>query len=84
MTNLLRQSVYRRLAGYEDVNDAQRLSVDPVMRAATGKSCWNRSYNGMKTIKERSAFVVMPHLQSLRSMNTLKKKGSCMMILNIC
>jgi hypothetical protein len=37
MTNLLRQSVYSRLAGYEDVNDAQRLSVDPVMRAVTGK-----------------------------------------------
>ncbi len=37
MTNLVRQSVYSRLAGYEDVNDAQRLSVDPVMRAVTGK-----------------------------------------------
>jgi len=37
MTNLLRQSVYSRLAGYEDVNDAQHLSVDPVMRAVTGK-----------------------------------------------
>jgi hypothetical protein len=37
ITNLLRQSVYIRLAGYEDVNDAQRLSVDPVMRAVTGK-----------------------------------------------
>jgi hypothetical protein len=37
MTNLLRQSVYSRLAGYEDVNDAERLSVDPVMRAVTGK-----------------------------------------------
>ena len=38
MTNLLRQSVYSRLAGYEDVNDAERLSVDPVMRAVTGKN----------------------------------------------
>ena len=37
MINLLRQSVYSRLAGYEDVNDAQRLSIDPVMRAVTGK-----------------------------------------------
>ena len=37
MSNLLRQSVYTRLAGYEDVNDAQRLSVDPVMRSVTGK-----------------------------------------------
>ena len=34
---LLRQSVYSRFAGYEDVNDAERLSVDPVMRAITGK-----------------------------------------------
>ena len=34
---LLRQSVYSRLAGYEDVNDAERLSIDPVMRAITGK-----------------------------------------------
>jgi len=27
LTDLVRQSVYRRLAGYEDVNDAERLSV---------------------------------------------------------
>ena len=33
---LLRQSIYSRLAGYEDVNDAERLSVDPVMRAIIG------------------------------------------------
>jgi len=31
MTSLLRRSVYSRLAGYEDVNDAQRLSLDSVM-----------------------------------------------------
>ena len=30
-------SVYSRLAGYEDVNDAERLAVDPTMRAITGK-----------------------------------------------
>ena len=32
----LRQSIYSRLAGYEDVNDAQRLCVDPAMRAVVG------------------------------------------------
>jgi hypothetical protein len=29
LADLLRQSVYSRLAGYEDVNDAERLSQDP-------------------------------------------------------
>ena len=38
MPTLLRQSIYSRLAGYEDVNDAEQLSVDPVMRAITGKN----------------------------------------------
>lgn len=37
LPTLIRQSVYSRLAGYEDVNDAERLSIDPVMRAITGK-----------------------------------------------
>jgi len=30
------QSVYGRLAGYEDVNDADRLALDPVMRQVVG------------------------------------------------
>src|SRR5262249_3318536 len=36
MTALLRQSIYSRLAGYEDVNDAERLCVDPAMRTVVG------------------------------------------------
>ncbi len=34
---LLRQSIYSRLAGYEDTNDAERLSVDPAMRQIVGE-----------------------------------------------
>ena len=36
MVGLLRQSVFGRLAGYEDTNDAERLSVDPSMRYVVG------------------------------------------------
>src|SRR5262249_14834383 len=36
LTALLRQSIYSRLAGYEDVNDAERLCIDPAMRALVG------------------------------------------------
>ncbi len=37
MPTLLRQSIYSCLADYEDVNDAEQLSIDPVIRAITGK-----------------------------------------------
>jgi len=37
MAGLLRQSVFGRLAGYEDVNDAERLAHDPTMRAVVGR-----------------------------------------------
>ena len=33
---LLRQSIYSRLAGYDDTNDADRLSQDPAMRVVVG------------------------------------------------
>src|SRR5262245_6145243 len=36
LTALLRQSIYSRLSGYEDVNDAERLCLDPALRAVVG------------------------------------------------
>lgn len=40
--DLLRQSVYSRLAGYEDVNDAERLSQDPTFRLIGSERIWDR------------------------------------------
>jgi hypothetical protein len=42
LADLLRQSVYSRLAGYEDVNDAERLSQDPSFRLIGSKKTWDR------------------------------------------
>jgi len=42
LTGLLRQSVFGRLAGYEDVNDAERLAHDPVMRAVVDRAGLDR------------------------------------------
>jgi hypothetical protein len=36
LAGLFRQSVFGRVAGYEDVNDAERLRHDPAMRRIVG------------------------------------------------
>jgi Transposase DDE domain group 1 len=43
LVGLLRQSVFSRLAGYEDVNDAERLARDPAMRAIVGREMIDRA-----------------------------------------
>src|ERR1019366_7974535 len=42
MADLLRQAVYSRLAGYEDVNDAERLAQDPIFRLMGSDRIWER------------------------------------------
>ena len=42
LANLLRQSVHSRLAGYEDVNDAEQLSHDPTFRLIGSEKNWDR------------------------------------------
>ena len=42
LADLSRQSVYSRLAGYEDVNDAERLWQDPTFRLIGSEKIWER------------------------------------------
>jgi hypothetical protein len=42
LADLLRQSVYSRLAGYEDMNDAERVSQDPTFRLIGSEEIWER------------------------------------------
>ena len=58
---LLRQSVYSRLAGYEDVNDAERLSIDPVMRAITGKKDKGKQTGSANTIGRFETDILTQH-----------------------
>ena len=43
MVALMRQSIFSRLAGYEDTNDAERLSLDPTMRYVVGGRACERN-----------------------------------------
>ena len=47
---LLRQSVYARLAGYEDTNNHEGLSRDPAMRAVIGKRALDRTAASSGTV----------------------------------
>jgi hypothetical protein len=42
LADLLRQSIYSRLAGYADVNDAARLAQDPTFRLIGSRKIWER------------------------------------------
>ena len=42
LADLFRQSVYSRIAGYEDVNDAERLVQDPAFRLIGSEKVWDR------------------------------------------
>ena len=50
ITELLRQSVYSRLAGYEDTNDAQTLRQDPALKAVLGERAMKKGGSSENTI----------------------------------
>jgi len=50
LTELLRQSVYSRLAGYEDVNDAEKLRNDPALRSVLSERALEKGGSAEKTV----------------------------------
>ena len=42
LADLLRQSIFSRMAGHEDVNDAERLAQDPTFRLIGSHKIWER------------------------------------------
>ena len=55
LVGLLRQSVFGRLAGYEDVNDAERLRRDPAMRWVVGDRAVREAAAGIVNLTSRPA-----------------------------
>ena len=71
LTGLLRQSVYARLAGYEDVNDQEALSRDPAMRAVVGRKALGRSAASSQTVSrfETETLATDENLAALSAIN---------------
>ncbi|UCD75964.1 MAG: transposase [Phycisphaerales bacterium] len=72
MTALLRQSVYGCLARYEDVNDADRLSVGPVMRQVVGGRAITRSAASTSQVG-RIETQVLAHPDNLATLTALPR-----------
>ncbi len=67
---LLRQSVYARLAGYEDTNDHEGLSRDPAMRAVIGKRALERTAASSGTVS-RFETDILSQEQNIDALATL-------------
>jgi len=67
---LLRQSVYSRLAGYEDTNDAERLARDPAMRVVTGRRASEKQAASTNTLS-RFETEVLTRYKNLEGMARL-------------
>ena len=71
LAGLLRQSVYARLAGHEDVNDQEALTRDPAMRAVVGKRALERHAASAQTVSrfETETLATEQNIEALSSIN---------------
>jgi hypothetical protein len=68
---LLRQSVYSRLAGYEDTNDAVRLAKDPIICAVVGRRALEKQAAGTSVLNrfETEVLVTEENIRGLGQLN---------------
>ncbi len=71
----LRQSLYSRLAGYEDTNDAERLSVDPAMRQVVGGRATKHTAASTSQMG-RFETEVLTQPKNLKALTKMSGKGS--------
>ena len=78
LTGLLRQSVFGRLAGYEGVNDAGRLSRDPAMRAIVERKGLDRRAASASRMGrfETEWLATQENLAALINLRDLDRPGS--------
>jgi len=71
---LLRQSVYSRLAGYEDTNDAVRLARDPAIQIIAGRRALARQAASTNTVSrfETEVLVTEENLKGLERLNATR------------
>ncbi len=70
LSELLRQSVYSRLAGYEDVNDADQLRTDPALRTVLSERALEKGGGSENTLGrfEKEILTEGSNLQKLDEM----------------
>ena len=68
---LLRQSVYSRLAGYEDTNDAVRLAGDSALQAVVGRRALEKQAASTNTVSrfETDVLIRQENQKGLRQLN---------------
>ena len=71
LTGLFRQSVFGRLGGYEDVNDADRLGRDPAMRWIVGGKAVERQAASTRQMGcfETARLATDANIEALADMN---------------